>query len=73
MGDDRSEARAAMLESFSFVMKVKAEMVAAGETSAERQCPRCGRQVRFRLVPARSGQQHVRAACETPGCIGAIE
>ncbi len=49
---------------------MKAAMLDAGETSAEAECPECGGTFRARLAGPRN---HVRGACEKPGCLRFIE
>lgn len=57
-------------EDLIFVMDAKADMLNRGLLAGWRKCPRCGAKVHFRLMGRR---RHLRAACDTKGCISVIE
>lgn len=52
-----------------FVLKAKAHMLKKGIRAGWRKCPNCGAKVHIRLAP----NNHVRAWCDTPGCIRMME
>ncbi len=65
-----TEPSSAMLTFIVRAMNAKADLLKAGETGGQFDCPKCGSKAKVWVV---GGRKHARAACSTKNCLSLIE